>query len=301
MKNLNDKWEFCEVIGYITVSDPGSNNFTTYYRKYRRDEIKPGMNLCAYNKDLPIVKVKSVNDEALVVTWMGGATHTLHLGDEAYTPKKGLSYAYSEAEIRLINSVPSITLGYEDVEDEGDLRDRSKWWGAPDLPPGTEYPQEHTFICQIKCEDLAEYDVDGYFPKEGMLYFFADIDEYTDTLNMNSFRRSGEWPEYAFKVIYSPPFEGESETYSRRNEDGTWAELPAKAMTFGTAGEKYDGCKALGKPSGADYNGQLSILQLNSNKDWGLDLGGRMYFVMSKYTLKKGLWEYVSLYLENDK
>ena len=68
----------------------------------------------------------------------------------------------------------------------GELSSRSKWWGAPDLPAGSPYPvlpldeeddcEPLTFLCQIRCEDLAEVDNEGLLPHEGMLYFFAAVD-----------------------------------------------------------------------------------------------------------------------------
>ena len=80
----------------------------------------------------------------------------------------------------------------------------SKWWGDPDLPADAEYPMmtvcenpdgctrivrandnvsgcetyEYplTFICQVRCEDIAELDTENLLPHEGMLYFFAAMD-----------------------------------------------------------------------------------------------------------------------------
>ena len=52
---------------------------------------------------------------------------------------------------------------------------KSHWWGAPDLPKGTPYPyvtiqdpegdfdEPLTFICQINCEDIAEFDPKDLF------------------------------------------------------------------------------------------------------------------------------------------
>ena len=296
----NKKWEFCEVVGYITACDPGHNNFSVYYKKYKRSELKVGMDLCAYKEHLPKVILRGFDDNAMLVKMEDGNIRTLHLDEGVHSPRHPLDYAYSDAEIRLINPIPSIKLGYKDVEDEFELMDKSKWWGSPDLPPGVEYPSSSygnmTFICQIRCEDLAPYDRDGYFPKEGMLYFFADIDDYTDSMDGNSFRCSGAWPKSAFKVIYAPPFEGESASPGRQRDDGTWMELPAKSMTFSQDEERYDGLKVLGKPYKVEYNGQLCLLQLTSNKEWGLNLDGQLHFVMSKYTLKRQLWDYVSVY-----
>lgn len=43
---------------------------------------------------------------------------------------------------------------------------------------GTEGEYPLTFICQIDCEDIAPFDKEGLLPHEGMLYFFAAIDEF---------------------------------------------------------------------------------------------------------------------------
>ena len=74
---------------------------------------------------------------------------------------------------------------------ENDLRGRSHWWGAPDLPEGMAYPcievedkdggtyfEPLTFVCQIRCSDIAELDPEGLLPHRGMLYFFAPIDYF---------------------------------------------------------------------------------------------------------------------------
>ena len=59
---------------------------------------------------------------------------------------------------------------------EGKLFGQSKWWGFPDLPEsldwpsvpvnddGDEYDDPLTFICQIRCEELAHLDPEGLLP-----------------------------------------------------------------------------------------------------------------------------------------
>lgn len=65
----------------------------------------------------------------------------------------------------------------------------SKFWGNPDMPENMQFPMLKvsedgetydyplTFIAQLNCEDIAKYDRDNLLPHEGMLYFFAAIDE----------------------------------------------------------------------------------------------------------------------------
>ena len=72
-----------------------------------------------------------------------------------------------------------------------DLTGRSHWWGAPDMPEGMaypcievededggRYPEPLTFVCQIRCADIAGLDPEGLLPHSGMLYFFAPIDYF---------------------------------------------------------------------------------------------------------------------------
>lgn len=67
---------------------------------------------------------------------------------------------------------------------------RSHWWGAPDLPEDVPYPcvevmegnesyyEPLTFVCQIRCKDIASLDPENLLPHSGMLYFFAPIDYF---------------------------------------------------------------------------------------------------------------------------
>ena len=68
-----------------------------------------------------------------------------------------------------------------------DLTGKSHWWGAPDLPDNVPYPcitcedeegtyeEPLTFVCQIRCADIASLDPENLLPHTGMLYFFAPI------------------------------------------------------------------------------------------------------------------------------
>ncbi|MGM9762940.1 MAG: DUF1963 domain-containing protein [Candidatus Cryptobacteroides sp.] len=90
----------------------------------------------------------------------------------------------------------------------------SKWWGNPDMPEAMQYPTVRveedgesydyplTFLCQINCEDIARYDAEGLLPHEGMLYFFAAIDE---CLGYDAPYRTliGEWEKGKVVVKYA--------------------------------------------------------------------------------------------------
>ena len=61
----------------------------------------------------------------------------------------------------------------------------SKLFGTPDVYDGFEWPSieidgeeyDMPFIGQINLKEASKYDKDGLLPKEGMLYFFYDLDE----------------------------------------------------------------------------------------------------------------------------
>ena len=41
---------------------------------------------------------------------------------------------------------------------EEDLFCRSKWWGNPDIPLEFDFDDSLMFLCQIRCEDLVDFD-----------------------------------------------------------------------------------------------------------------------------------------------
>lgn len=58
----------------------------------------------------------------------------------------------------------------------------SKFGGHPDLPEGFEWPCREDgrpllFLCQFNLTEVAPCDLDGKLPREGMLYFFYDVQQ----------------------------------------------------------------------------------------------------------------------------
>ena len=95
---------------------------------------------------------------------------------------------------------------------------------------GTESEYPLTFICQIDCEDIAPFDKEGLLPHEGMLYFFAAIDEFIGYDSPEHFPL-GRWPKKAVKDI--PVF-----TASGNTEDG---EDAYRAIVTIVQGDKING------------------------------------------------------------
>ena len=177
---------------------------------------------------------------------------------------------------------------------EGDLFGRSKWWGFPDLPEeldwptvpvnddGDEYDDPLTFICQIRCEELATFDPEGLLPHEGMLWFFGALDYFLGNLDAVC-PGLGEWEAPYFRVLYAPVCDKLHE-HTLLYEDGTPAVLPAEEIGF-SRGDGYT--RLLGLPFFEEVSnelpGMLSLLQLDEEDAWGLRFfdSGMLNFMLS--------------------
>ncbi len=205
----------------------------------------------------------------------------------------------------------AIKIRFSESDDE--LFGQSKWWGAPDLPEDWDYPEMPdedgtplTFVCQIRCEDLAPYDPEGQLPHEGMLYFFAALDEYLmdEGAECPFYNGIGEWDNKAFKVLYAPTSDNLS-PYELTWDDGTPAYLPAEAINF-TEGEPFsDDFRLLGMPYFQDvqrgYYDYINLLQIDENDDWGLRLYdcGMINFLIKPEDLKNRRFDKTVAYFES--
>ena len=197
------------------------------------------------------------------------------------------------------------------------LYGKSKWWGRADLPEGMAYPMEHyddgeddplTLVCQIRCADLTPYDTKNQLPHEGMLYFFADIDEYVEAMGEvgeSEFQNSlGEWEPEAYRVLYSPTEQGLN-THTITDPDGEPANLPAESLSFEVADDHYDSFKLLGKPYYEEiqelYPDHLCLLQIDENDEWGLRLYdcGMICFLIRPEDLKALDFSKVKVYFHS--
>lgn len=188
------------------------------------------------------------------------------------------------------------------------LEGRSKWWGAPDLPAGSPYPVVHcaedgdewdeplTFLCQIRCEDIAALDPEGLLPHGGMLYFFAAVDYFLG-MDCPLYTPLGEWPEENVRIMYSPGCEG-LEPYEMHWDNGESVFLPAEKLDFESCGACDDGFKLLGRPYLVEVNEEydddfVSVLQIDGNDDWGLRFFdcGMLFLLLRKSQLLGRDWE----------
>ena len=189
------------------------------------------------------------------------------------------------------------------------LEGRSKWWGAPDLPSGSSYPVVHvaddgdewdeplTFLCQIRCEDIAALDPDSLLPHEGMLYFFAAVDYFMGYDGCPLYTPIGPWSPDIVRVMYSPTCDG-LEPYEMHWDDGTTVFMPAEKLDFESCGACDEGFKLLGRPYIIDINEEydddyVSLLQIDENDDWGLRFYdcGMLFLLLRKSQLLGRDWK----------
>ena len=177
---------------------------------------------------------------------------------------------------------------------EGDLFGKSKWWGFPDLPEeldwptvpvnddGDEYDDPLTFICQIRCGELAPFDPESLLPHEGMLWFFGALDYFLGNLDAVC-PGLGEWETPFFRVLYAKDCDSLHE-HTLLYEDGTPAVLPAESIAF-SRGDAYT--RLLGLPFYEEVSGELpgmlSLLQIDEDDAWGLRFfdSGMLNFMIS--------------------
>lgn len=185
----------------------------------------------------------------------------------------------------------------------------SKWWGDPDMPEDMQYPTVQvteggetydyplTFVCQINCEDIAGLDPENRLPHEGMLYFFAAIDE---CLGYETPYRTiiGEWPKGYAVVKYAKSINFETfqscQLVGDENESLTEPELE---MVFEECDDQADGIKLLGLPHGWDvsavYPEHQNLLQISGCQEAGLNFGSglSLNILMKDSDLKFGNWK----------
>ena len=209
---------------------------------------------------------------------------------------------------------------------------QSKWWGFPDLPDDLDWPTVEaeddgevfddplTFVCQIRCKELAELDPEGLLPHEGMLYFFAALDYFLGDLDAFTAPGMGEWPSECFKVLYSPVEEGPNTHTLFYDEEDEIPACPApERIVFGQKmpdqvghdgvydvtpdPDRGDYTTMLGEPFTDETReampGYISLLQIDENDDWGLRFfdSGMLNFMIKPADLKARRFDKVRVWL----
>lgn len=197
---------------------------------------------------------------------------------------------------------------------DASLAGQSKWWGAPDLPAGSPYPtvpcsdgegddwdEPLTFLCQIRCEDIAALDTENQLPHTGMLYFFAAVDYFLG-LDSPIETHIGDWDQPCVRVMYSPSCDN-LEPYDLHYDSGESVFYPEEKLTFVACEDHEEGFKLLGKPYlqevQEEHPDKISLLQVDENDDWNLRFYdcGMLNLLISEKDLKNRYWEGAQGYL----
>ena len=178
----------------------------------------------------------------------------------------------------------------------------SKWWGDPDMPENMQYPVMQvtedgetydyplTFVCQINCEDIAKYDKEGKLPHEGMLYFFAAVDDYIGYESPVE-NPMGEWPKGRFVVKYAKTINFETfQTCMLVGDEDEQLTEPELEITFSEC-ENDEACiKMLAEVAGEPDH--ISLMQLNSDAQGGIDMQNRTVdLIIKESDLGFGNWK----------
>ena len=180
----------------------------------------------------------------------------------------------------------------------------SKWWGDPDMPENMQYPTMEvndegetfdyplTFVCQINCEDIAPFDKEGKLPHEGMLYFFAAIDDYIGYESPVQ-NPVGEWPKGRLVVKYAKAINFETfQTCMLVGDEDEQLTEPELTITFSECEDSENGIKMLAGVEDEGYPDHVSLLQIASDAIGGIELKDQTINVLMKDSdLKFGNWK----------
>lgn len=180
----------------------------------------------------------------------------------------------------------------------------SKWWGDPDMPENMQYPTIEvtedgesydyplTFLCQINCEEIAQYDPQGKMPHEGMLYFFAAADDYTG-YESPVHNPEGEWPKGRIMVKYAKSINFEIfQTCMLVGDEDEQLTEPELEIVFSQCDDDAEGIKMLSLSVPEGYLEHISLLHLVSDSVAGLDFGtGALDLIIKESDLGFGNWK----------
>lgn len=178
----------------------------------------------------------------------------------------------------------------------------SKWWGDPDMPENMQYPTMEvtedgekfdyplTFVCQINCEDIAPFDKENKLPHEGMLYFFAAIDDYLGYESPVQ-NPEGEWPKGRVAVKYAKTINFETfQTCMLVGDQDEQLTEPELEIVFSEADDNAAGILMLCGDSIQPEN--QTLIKLVTDASSGLDLQEKnLSIIMKDSDLKFGNWK----------
>lgn len=155
---------------------------------------------------------------------------------------------------------------------------------------GETYDYPLTFICQINCEDIAPFDKENRLPHEGMLYFFAAVDDYIG-YESPVHNPAGEWPKGRVRLKYAKTINFETfQTCMLVGDEDEQLTEPELEIVFSECGDDEPGIKMLCNDSIQPEH--LTLMQMVSDTVSGLNLQDKkISFIMKDSDLKFGNWK----------
>lgn len=188
----------------------------------------------------------------------------------------------------------------------------SKFWGAPAMPKECFLPYyrtdddeyfPYTFICQIRLDEVAAFDIQNQLPHKGMLYFFAKIDHYLGGDHPESIG-SCISDEQDVIVYYYPDDLDTNEFEFKYPNEGDCIVPKERKITFSLDCNNETKHKLLGLPDyfpyqtwDAPFSKWQLLFQVDSDEgdDYGLNFMdcGLLYFIISPEDLKNSIFSSV--------
>lgn len=190
---------------------------------------------------------------------------------------------------------------------EEDLFCRSKWWGNPDIPLEFDFDDSLMFLCQIRCEDLVDFDNENNLPHKGMLYFFCDVAYYLGFYEEFDPPGGSLWDGEYVKVYYVEEVDEDSFAQIIFDDD-YFPVIKERKIDFELVEDNKDGHKLLGEPYQFEYEdwehpceGWLNLLQIDSDEDDDYNLMfmdmGMLYIIVNPEDIKRRDFSKVMAYI----
>ena len=238
---------------------------------------------------------------------------TFTFDGKTYSVRNGCSLSIRKDSARITimlnKEIPAVYLHIEEGAMRYEpLKGASYFWDAPQLPSedmypwttdenGNKYPMQ--FICQLNCKELPE---NGLLPRQGMLWFFGEVDYFLG-YDVEAPCGMGLWPKESIKVLYA---DVDSSLLKRVNFFTEDDMIPPHEISMRSGTGKYLCFTLLGEPYEEEVSQEFGdewtqLLQLDSDANEHFDLRffdeGLLYLMIEKKRLLNGDFSNVQAYM----
>jgi hypothetical protein len=281
------------------------------YKKYTlREFMQPGMWLDPW--DTNVGKILYDYDHIVLLSF-DEKQMTFTFDGKTYSVRNGCSLSIRKDSARITimlnKEIPAVYLHIEEGAMRYEpLKGASYFWDAPqllseDMYPwttdenGNKYPMQ--FICQLNCKELPE---NGLLPRQGMLWFFGEVDYFLG-YDVEAPCGMGLWPKESIKVLYA---DVDSSLLKRVNFFTEDDMIPPHEISMRSSTGKYLCFTLLGEPYEEEVSQEFGdewtqLLQLDSDANEHYDLRffdeGLLYLMIEKKRLLNGDFSNVQAYM----